>query len=233
MLIIAPHPDDELINCGAILSENKRATIIYINSNSKKRRDAVIKILPNAKQIFLNYNDCELINKEKLQEAMEKIKQILYQEKPEKIYIPAYEGGHVDHDIAHLILVKIADHDKLIEYTTYHNHPPIQKAVSIAMEMLKLKPAQAKKQFINPGLVELFGNSEQVAQKNKMIEKYIELTTGKKTKTRYGPDLYRKYQFYDYTKPPHSRFPLKLKYEYSCKIPFEKIKEVITWLKLH
>lgn len=68
IVIVAPHPDDEIIGCFEILKEPKTITIIYPHSTESKRREEAQKLskeLSNVKlQLYLKSIPEAYLNKE-------------------------------------------------------------------------------------------------------------------------------------------------------------------------
>ena len=113
-LIIAPHQDDEILGCSAVLEKSfilchatngvppsKRSNDKHILNLSNLRytesQNALSKLNVKPKKwIRFDFDDLSLSNV--LVNLSEKIHDLIKQENISKIYIPAYQMGHPDHD---------------------------------------------------------------------------------------------------------------------------------------
>ncbi|RLA87963.1 MAG: hypothetical protein DRG20_06795 [Deltaproteobacteria bacterium] len=123
ILVLAPHPDDEVIGCGGTLYKHHLAgdkiTVVYMTDGSKgaepkswgeelakKRKEEAkeaAKIIGIDELIFLNNPDGELtINKQTLNQ----IKLVLEKIKPDLVYLPFILERHPDHRITSEIFIK-------------------------------------------------------------------------------------------------------------------------------
>ena len=111
ILVIAPHPDDEILGCGGVLSLLKKKSkywlIItkmhekdgYLNSQIKKREKEIKKIssILNFKKVFnLGFRSANL-NKDQLNFLINKISYIIKLIKPDTIFAPYLHDSHSDH----------------------------------------------------------------------------------------------------------------------------------------
>lgn len=123
ILVLAPHPDDEIIGCGGTLYKHHLAgdkiTVVYMTDGSrgaepvlwgknlvqkrKKEAEAAAKIIGIDELIFLDNPDGELtVNKYTLNQ----IKQVLEKVKPDLVYLPFILERHSDHRVTSEIFVK-------------------------------------------------------------------------------------------------------------------------------
>ncbi len=127
ILIISPHPDDEIIGCGATLSKFKNKSIYWLiitkmsknSSFSEKRiktRNKEIKQIAKKLNIkkTINFNfDTGSLNKGNLKKLIEKLSKSLNQIKPDTILCPFINDSHSDHFfVTHAInsIIKIFRH---------------------------------------------------------------------------------------------------------------------------
>jgi LmbE family N-acetylglucosaminyl deacetylase len=122
-LILMAHPDDEIIICGALMQKMKAAIVVFATDGAPRdqgfwkqygsrqayadvRRAEARKALAlvGAQPIFLpdrvqgGIADQELFRN--LSVAIAAVKKIVDEVVPGAILVPAYEGGHPDHDAA-------------------------------------------------------------------------------------------------------------------------------------
>jgi N-acetylglucosamine malate deacetylase 1 len=123
VLILAPHPDDEIIGCGgSIIKHRKKGSRIFViyltdgresNQNidhmvlSKIRREeakAGLRIMGCSEYLFMDYPDrrlCEYIN-----ECAKELSIVINDFKPDSIFVPNFLDAHFDHSAAAKILAK-------------------------------------------------------------------------------------------------------------------------------
>jgi N-acetylglucosamine malate deacetylase 2 len=122
-LILMAHPDDEIIICGALIQRMKKAIVVFATDGAPRdegfwkeygSRQAYANIrreeaqralaLAGAWPLFLGDRvhggiaDQELFRN--LPAAVAALTDIVDETKPDAILVPAYEGGHPDHDAA-------------------------------------------------------------------------------------------------------------------------------------
>ena len=127
-LIIAPHPDDEVLGCGGTIArlsnEGYEIHVLIVTSaytpdwseefieNRKKEIVGAHKILGVNKTHFLNYPTVKLDTIPK-KELTERMSQIVLSIKPDIVYIPCENDLHHDHRIvyeASLVALRPAKH---------------------------------------------------------------------------------------------------------------------------
>jgi LmbE family N-acetylglucosaminyl deacetylase len=122
VLVIAPHPDDEVIGCGGAIrlrvERGERVSVVFLTSGelglkhmprakARKIREAEArksaKLLGLAKLHFLRQPDWMLGNH--VSATATALKPLLEQEKPAVIYLPHANDGHPDHQATLPILL--------------------------------------------------------------------------------------------------------------------------------
>lgn len=276
ILIIAPHPDDELVGCGGVYLKNTRAGnnlfVLYLTTGAsrgeerkaKLRRQAVTTIaqengIPARNLIFLDNHELGvLLDIKKARSAVSDIQKTIDRTQPDEVYVTAYEGGHIDHDLANLFVAaarkkaKTGKATRYYEYETYNNYIPLslfgaKKIVQIILretikkltknyfywDQSRFPPHTGSQPFTLPM------TKEETTAKLNLFEQYrllaeqpLDKKKPRKLLTPYkGADLLRKMPLHDYSKPPHGRFPLPLGYEVAFKIPFVQFKKLLERLK--
>jgi hypothetical protein len=127
-LIIAPHPDDELLGCFTQLWNDYDLDIIYVSSGqpheSKKREIAIIEVIKElrkdmlTRQYFLREGDRKLINPAL---TLKRIQGIIDHRQYDHIFYAAKEGGHPLHDeVAYLMhFIDVLPKVKMYVYPIY------------------------------------------------------------------------------------------------------------------
>jgi len=124
VLVFSPHPDDEVIGCGgAILAHRERGdvvTVAYLTSGEngslkysqknlievrEKEAQASAKILGVDKTLFLHLPDGFI---EYNADNLTALTKLIRSEQPQLIYFPHSQDGHVDHQVAHLLIKEAA-----------------------------------------------------------------------------------------------------------------------------
>jgi LmbE family N-acetylglucosaminyl deacetylase len=187
ILVFAAHQDDETICAGGRMIQsklnNKDVNVVILTDGSPKefRENGIIASIRNNETInalnkinisqeniiFLNNDDLGFIFDSNDKELINKIKEIIEEKNPDEIYIPAYEGGHIDHDSTHILVLsalkKINKKFKIyecIEYNSYNWGSPIPDNEDI-IDNEK-----------NP-VMELTMNENEINLKKEMLKSYI------------------------------------------------------------
>jgi len=122
ILVLAPHPDDDVIGCGGILDiyqkKGAKITIAYMTDgrkgNPKYDEDALVvqrreearkatAVIGIDKLMFLENRDAELSSTPK---AVKELRDILHEVKPEAVFLPFLLDNHQDHRATNDILIK-------------------------------------------------------------------------------------------------------------------------------
>lgn len=119
MLVITPHQDDGVICAGGFGAKNRRlggeTHVVYLvqpgdGEMRSTRREEAIAAWGLAGCPPENLRHLDLLPRKYLNEpgrirgAAQKLQEILDEIRPTMVFVPLYEGGHVEHDIANYIM---------------------------------------------------------------------------------------------------------------------------------
>ncbi len=121
ILVLAPHPDDEAIGCaGTIYKHTKRgglAKIVYITSGSLLRTEEAKKVAKILNIPFLEFFGFPIKSlREKGDELKDKLYNVLFDYKPEIVFVPFLIDNHSDHFVLNASLIKCSRDFKFIVY---------------------------------------------------------------------------------------------------------------------
>lgn len=102
VLILSPHPDDDVFGCGGTIKlhieNNDSVTVLYLTNGKdevrKKEAKKACQLLGVNNSVFWNYNDDQIVVNNKTINVLEKI---FIEVKPQTIYVPAFTDPHPDH----------------------------------------------------------------------------------------------------------------------------------------
>jgi LmbE family N-acetylglucosaminyl deacetylase len=115
ILVLAPHPDDDLIGCGGTLLKHNKAgdeiTVIYLTQSQKycERTQEAIKalgIIGVSKYFFLNYEENAL---HLTPSIVEEIRGVIQKVVPNIIYLPFFLERSFDHRETNRIFIEAAN----------------------------------------------------------------------------------------------------------------------------
>jgi len=219
IVVVAAHPDDEVIGMGGHLKYIEQKTIIHITDGAPRnmvdaqslgfvdretyarvRREELLSVLKSIGVTGDNAYSLGFVDQESARHMVEITKglyELLITIRPDYIITHAYEGGHPDHDAAALSvwaacrLLKLSGcvTPRVIEFTSYYNNNG-QMATGTFLPHPKLIPEVAV----------LTG--EQKRMKKMMIAKY---RTQEKILRAFETDRerFRWAPAYNFLKPPH------------------------------
>jgi len=119
VLVLAPHPDDEVLGCGGTLLHYTKSdadiTIIYLTDGRygidagdiqtrRTEAESIKEILPTVKQLFWDFPDCALY--ENILNIQLALKQVITELQPDLILSPWLFDRHPDHEATSLILTE-------------------------------------------------------------------------------------------------------------------------------
>ena len=210
ILLIAAHPDDELVGAAFIIKKIllKKNLIIFFPTNGvlskeemwfwDKRKYQEKKKIRNKEmkeslqylgvKKFFRQNIPTRKLKENIGKTFNKINLLIKNWKIDTVFCPAYEGGHQDHDVSNFICSRLRNNYKVFEYAEYN----FSKGKINCNE------------FVKPTNDEVTIKLSEKEKREKM--KLLEIYNSEKGNLDYvklDKECYRKLYDYDYSKPPH------------------------------
>lgn len=225
ILILIPHPDDEVVGCcaaiGRAVAQGCAVAGLYLTTGipapellwpwqrrghaelvRRRRREAMAAaaLLDLRPAGFLDIPGRRL--KDRLPQAEAAARRVLAETAAEVLWVPAYEGGHQDHDAANALAATLADAAPSWEFAEYN-----------------FKGGQVRSQefpFVCRGEATLDLSAAEMARKRAALAVYAS-ERGNLTHVRAGRECFRRLAAYDYAGPPH---PGRLFYERFHWVPF-------------
>ena len=210
ILLIAAHPDDELVGAAFIIKKIllKKNLIIFFPTNGvlskeemwfwDKRKYQEKKKLRNKEmkkslqylgvKKFFKQNIPTRKLKENIEKTFKKINLLIKNWKIDTVFCPAYEGGHQDHDVSNFICSRLRNNYKVFEYAEYN----FSKGKINCNEFVK--PTK------NEVTIKL---SEREKREKMELLKIYNSEKGNLDYVKLDKECYRKLYDYDYSKPPH------------------------------
>ncbi len=121
ILIIAPHPDDDILGCGGSIAKHVHAgnsvSIVYVTSgesgDASVPKEDLQKLREDEARVgagVLGVTDIEFLHMrdgfvEYSLENITKIGQLFRIKKPDVLYVPHTQDGHVDHRATHALVI--------------------------------------------------------------------------------------------------------------------------------
>lgn len=132
ILILIPHPDDEVVGaCGAMLRAQTQGSKIfglYLTTGISSRKKEAALRREEAKKVagLLNIHAVAFEEipsrrlKNHLHEVEKKIAATIEDCEIDRLWVPAYEGGHQDHDAANFLASRFKKALPVWEFSEYH-----------------------------------------------------------------------------------------------------------------
>lgn len=240
ILIIAPHQDDCVAMAGGyaiqVLKKGGKVKVLYLtdgpeNDKITRRNEALnawrVVGLLDSDLIFLPYHTLSgFTTQEEIDRCTQDIAKWIQALHPKTIFVPLYEGGHFQHDVAnymvHCAVKRIGFSGKIYETPLYNFYVSLKTTPEkILSGFLRYVPfvhiGYPPEPIRNDSLFELSMTEEELQIKKQMLTCF-QTQQPYQLVARFGfPDRYQNFHSYDYTKPPFS-------YQWS-------IARVINWLK--
>jgi len=221
-LVLAAHPDDEVVACGALMQRMQRATVVFATDGAPRpegfwkkygSREAYAEVrrqearralrMAGATPVFLSslvpggIADQELFRT--LPAAISALEQVIVQAKPQCILTLAYEGGHPDHDAVCFMASVARTRARLPVWES-----PLYHRNAEGANVMQAFP------YLTGAELELCSECGQLEKKIAMFHTYE--SQGLVLES-FRPDYetYRPLAEYDFTRPP---LPWKLNYEW-------------------
>jgi LmbE family N-acetylglucosaminyl deacetylase len=239
VIIFAPHMDDEVIGCAGIIlretREHNRVVIVYMTKDDTRKQEAmsIMKKYGLAKNlVFLNY---QKMDRETVKDAISRTKKIIEKENPQEVYVTAYEGGHIVHDITNFIVNRAVKENgrtiKVYEYPTYNNYPayiPIKIVRRYTSKYLPVRTGIFPPMFIPAKTKEMILKMQEweIETKKAMIRGYESQNKNDYlVKNFLYNDRFRLCPNHNYRKRPHGTLPLN--YTLARRQRFKDFREAI------
>ena len=143
ILVLAPHPDDEVVGAGAAIMRARAAGsevyVAYLSDGVpaaelmwpwavKHRPERVAVRLEEAAQVAQALGLRKVCARKiatrslrfNLQSTLLGIRKCIHERAIETVWVPAYEGGHQDHDAANFLASYLALHTRVWEFAEYN-----------------------------------------------------------------------------------------------------------------
>jgi LmbE family N-acetylglucosaminyl deacetylase len=212
ILILAPHPDDEIVACGIAarraMAEGAQIFVQYLttgvpprelmwswqrdgyDTRVARRRDealAAVMLLRLRALGFLDIPSRRLIAH--LDEAARALDQVLGETQATELWVTAFEGAHQDHDAANVLAAAMRDRLPVWEFAAYN---------FAGGRVWSNRFADAR-----GGVVELHLSGDEAALKRRALALYSS-ERGNLAHIRIDKEAYRPLPRYDYSARPHA-----------------------------
>lgn len=220
ILIFAPHCDDGVIIAGGYALQIKKnggkVKVAFLTGNSTRLNEAnnawSLIGLEKEDLIRLDIDKNEQLSSEGMSEKIQTLRNLIIKVDPDTIFIPLYEGGHIDHDITnYLVSTAVKSSQKNIrlyespEYNYYFSlRSTPEKFLDVFSRLIPFFEYHAPPSFLEPdnGLY-LCMTAEEIELKKKMLREFV--TQQPKTLVMHFGfnDRFKPYVGHDYYSAPH------------------------------
>ncbi len=231
VLFVVPHPDDEVIGCGALIYNRARlkskSAFLYLTSGAPPTS----MMTPEFRKQYRNYTtyktirlyerdvaltslgvnteditDCDYPSRTLLYDiknVKNKIKKIAEQKGIRIILVPPYEGGHPDHDVANFIGCRLSEEDRfdLFEYALYHAE---ENGNAVSQRFVK-----------EVNQIYFYYSFENWCAKSIAIKAFESQLFMLESMSKYMPEQYRKLFRYNYQQKPNNGLVLYENYKWN------------------
>lgn len=211
ILLIAPHPDDEVAGCCAAIgrarAQGSSVSVLFLTTGvpspqrlwpweraghparvERRRQEArqVCAELGAEIALFLPVASRDLLHQ------LGTTRNLIIEQsaicRADTLWVPAYEGGHPDHDLANFIAFTLRENLRVWEYSEYNfygNRVRSNEFISRNGNEMELKLSDEERRF-----------------KKTLLEKYAS-ERGNLDYLRTEREVFRPLAEYDYSRPPH------------------------------
>ncbi len=240
-LYIFAHQDDELLIALQMAKDVKAKNEVYgiwitdgsvsapADVREKETRQAMKLIgTPQENLIFLKIKDQESVKIENLKRAVEEVTKFILKIKPNFIYVNAYEGGNIDHDVANFVASESYKNSsstaEIYEFPLYNGYDGKLKVA----EFIPRDDVETITNKINQDDIQLLEALFNIYESQQMIIKPMRLFLFNEKKIKKEGFKFRKLPKHNYLSKPHEG---KLMYELCTRPPcksFEEFKNSIS-----
>jgi LmbE family N-acetylglucosaminyl deacetylase len=211
VLILAPHPDDEIVACGLAamraMRKGAQVSVLYLTTGvppreslwfwqqagyearAKRRQDeaaAAAALLGLGSHGCLGFPSRHLVRH--LDNASDRIEGLLDDVDATELWVTAFEGAHQDHDVANALAARFRDRLPVLEFAAYNY-------AGGRVRSNRFPAAGAS-------VVDLRANRDEAVLKRRALRLYRS-ERGNLRHIRVGQEQYRLMPRHDYARPPH------------------------------
>ncbi|CAA6606223.1 conserved hypothetical protein [Rhodospirillaceae bacterium LM-1] len=137
ILVLAPHPDDEVVGAAIAMkraiAQGACLSVLFLTTGIAQEawfwernayRGKVAKRMDEARQVadaggFKIAGSLDIPSR-RLIEHLDEARQAIERLKAQQLWVPAYEGGHQDHDVANALAQTLRDRFEILEFAEYN-----------------------------------------------------------------------------------------------------------------
>ena len=211
ILILVPHPDDEVVACAAAIGQARAAGAkifaLYLTTGClalrnlwpwqrkqysqrimRRRQEAqqVAKLLGIAPTAWSSRPARQLWRQ--LPKALQEVDSIITRHQIDQLWVPAYEGGNADHDGLNAIGALFSPHLSVLEFAEYN-----WKGGAVNSQTFPYPSADVRTILLTPDEQRLKRQCLQLYASEQQNLSYVGVTR----------ESFRPIATYDYRKPPH------------------------------